>query len=329
MSSTVPVENRSDAGVEFRPLRGTVAVVMTVHNGLPYLHEAIDSILNQSLTHFQFIIVDDGSTDDTASRLDSIQDPRVKILHQRRSGQQAAAHLGILETTATYIARMDSDDVAHPERLMRQAQFLDRNPDVGLVGSQITRRGETGSGLESHFPTDHESIVDDLFHNRHSMCNPATMFRRDLYVACGGYWEHNIAEDWDLFLKIAERAKLANLNEPLLSYRFHRGSINGRRIYDAQLYNEYAASCAIRRKANLTYEGFDAFLARHRSQRFPTSFFFRLDCLSVAQYRIAVSDMHSGRRVSGIVRAAFAICCSPSRTIRRVRGYLASKLQSD
>ncbi|MGV3483620.1 MAG: glycosyltransferase family 2 protein [Planctomycetaceae bacterium] len=311
-----------DAAVKAPPPR--VAVVMTVHNGLPYLPEAVDSILSQSLAAFEFIIVDDGSTDATPDYLDAIDDPRVTVIHQPRQGQQAAAHRAILAAAAPLIARMDSDDVSHPDRLAQQVSFLDAHPEVGLVGSQITRRGEAGSGLRSHFPTDHQRITDDLMHNRHSMCNPATMFRRELYFRVGGYWQHNIAEDWDLFLKIADVAKLANLEQPLLSYRFHTGSINGRRTVEAQLYNEFAAHQAMRRQQGLPADTYATFLANHRSQRFPWSLFFYCDCHSLAQYRKAVAEIHSGRPIWGRLRGLYAILCSPGRMIRRVKSSLGS-----
>ncbi len=304
-----------------------VAVVMTVYNGMPYLPEAVESILNQTYRDFEFLIINDGSTDGTADYLQSLRDARVRLFSQVRQGQQAAAHLGITSTQATYIARMDSDDVASPTRLEKQVAYLDQHPDVGLVGTQITRRGESGSGLMSILPTEHDQIVDDLMHNRHSMCNPSTMLRRELYFTVGGYWEHNIAEDWDLFLRLAEISKLANLDEPLLSYRFHTGSINGRRIVEAQLYNEYAAHLARLRATQQPHETYPQFLAQHRSRRFPSSVFFHLDCYSLAQYRRAVADLHSGRPLRGYVRMAYAIACSPKRLLRRMRYFLAAKFK--
>ncbi len=204
----------------------------------------------------------------------SLTDARVRVFTQSRQGQQAAAHLGMSSTNAEYVARMDSDDVASPNRLEKQVAYLDKHLDVGLVGTQITRRGDRGFGLTSHLPTEHDQIVDDLMHNRHSMCNPSTMLRRKLYFAVGGYWNHNIAEDWDLFLRLAEVSKLANLEEPLLSYRFHSGSINGRRIVEAQLYNEYAAHLARLRASGEAPVSYEAFLAKHRSRTFPSSVFF-------------------------------------------------------
>jgi glycosyltransferase involved in cell wall biosynthesis len=303
-----------------------VAVVMTVYNGMPYLPAAVDSILGQTMRQFEFFIVDDGSTDKTIDFLRSLRDPRVTIIQQSRAGQQAAAHRAIVMAKADYIARMDSDDISSPERLEKQAKFLDEHQHVGLVGTQITRRGDRGSGMLSHFPTQHEEIVDDLLHNRHSMCNPATMFRRQLYLDLGGYWEHNIAEDWDLFLRLADRSQLANLNEPLLSYRFHTGSINGRRIVEAQLYNEYAADRSKRRTAGLSAISYEEFFKAHRINRFPSGLMFRVDCHSVAQYRKGIAEWHSGKRTLGGIRTLYSTMCSPKRLFRRAKSFVISKL---
>jgi len=122
---------------------------------------------------------------------------------------------------------MDADDVAQPDRLGKQVAFLDANPQVGLVGGQILRMGARGAGMPSNLPTAHAEIVDDLLANRHGMCNATTMFRRKLFEQVGGYWEHNLSEDWDLFLRMAEVAELANLDDLLMAVRFHSGSLNG------------------------------------------------------------------------------------------------------
>lgn len=324
-TSTIRIPSNSDQSVTQSP---RVAVVMTVYNGMPYLPEAVSSILEQTYTDFEFLIVNDGSSDGTAAFLASLTDPRVRVLTQSRQGQQAAADLGIQSTQADYIARMDSDDVASPTRLEKQVAYLDQHPEVGLVGTQITRRGDRGFGLTSHLPMEHDEIVDDLMHNRHSMCNPSTMLRRKLYIALGGYWIYNIAEDWDLFLRLAEVSRLANLDEPLLSYRFHSGSINGRRIVEAQLYNEYAAHLAKLRATGQPSVPYEDFLAKHRSQSFPSSLLFYCDCYSLGQYRLAIADLHSGRPVRGYLRMAYAIACSPNRLFRRIRNFVAAKLKA-
>ncbi len=301
------------------PAATPVTVVMAAYQAMPYLPEAVDSILGQSLADWRMIIVDDGSTDGTADYLDSLDDPRITVIHQDNAGQQAAAARGITLATTRYIARMDADDVAFPNRLARQVAFLDDHPEVGLVGAQIQRMGPSGNlQLPSAFPTDHETIYAQLADNQHAMVNPVVTFRRDLFEAIGGYWEHDIAEDWDMFLRIGEVSELANLDEPLLGYRFHPTSINGRRMREAQLHNDYAAHLAHLRSEGRPEIPLDEFRRRHRSSRIPGRWLFALDCYSIGQYRIAIAELSDGATWRGRMRLVYAALCSPQRTAERV-----------
>lgn len=307
-----------------------LSVVMACYNAMPFLPAAVASIQNQSFQDWKLIIVDDGSSDDSAEWLAEavLQDDRLRVLSQQNAGQHVAANRAIATSTSTYIARMDADDVATPDRLAKQVAFLETHPEVGLVGGQIQRLGAKRSGLESNFPLTHESIVSSLMRNHHSMCNPTVMFRRELFNQLGGYWEHNIAEDWDLFLRMAEISQLANLPEVLLSYRFHTGSINGRRIVEAQLFNEYAAESAKRRGAGEPSLSMDEFRSSHRSNRWPLSWMFYSDSQSIGQYREAIAEIYDGRNMVGYPRLALAAAMSPNRAIRRLQNMLLGRLKS-
>lgn len=264
------------------------------------------------------MIIDDGSTDGTGDYLNSVEDDRVQVIHQENQGQQAAANLGISLAQGEFISRMDADDVANPNKLQAQIEFLDQHPNVGLVGTQIYRMGTAANGLASSFPCEHTRIFDDLIHNRHAICNPTIVFRKQLFEEIGGYWDHNIAEDWDMFLRMGEVSRLANLSDPLLSYRFHVGSINGRRMFEAQLFNEYACELARRRNRGDQEISISEFRKSHRSNRWPHSWLFQLDCQSVSQYRIAVAEIYNGQKFSGYSRLGYAMLCSPLRTIQRL-----------
>jgi len=304
-----------------------LTVVMTVYNGMPYLREAVESVLSQTYRDFRLIVIDDGSTDGSGPFLDGITDPRLVVVHQGNQGQHKAANRGIALAEGEFIARMDADDVAQPDRLAKQVAFLDANPHVGLVGGQILRMGARGAGMPSNLPTTHAEIVDDLLANRHGMCNATTMFRRELFEQVGGYWEHNLSEDWDLFLRMAEVSELANLDELLLAVRFHSGSLNGRRIVEAQLYNEFAAHRAMLRAEGRPEETFSEFLAGHRSRRWPGSWIFLLDCHALNQYRYAVADIYDGRRISGLLHLGLSVLMAPRRTVHRSLRTLTSRLR--
>lgn len=301
-----------------------VTVVMTAFNAMPYLPAAIDSVLKQTLTNWLMIIVDDGSTDDTGRFLDTIHDPRIQVIHQANVGQQAAANRAIGMCQTDLIARFDADDVCELDRLERQVAFMNEHPEIGLAGGQFTYLGEARSGINSKLPCQHDQIYHELIHNRHALCNSMTIFRRELFVQLGGYWEYNISEDWDLFLRMGEVSRLANLPQSIGKMRFHTGSINGRRMADSQLHNEFACELAIRRREGRPRINFDEFMKNHPSKKWPGSISFQLDCYSVGQYRIATAEILNNKRIRGYLRMGYSMICSPMRTLRRLKRIFSS-----
>jgi glycosyltransferase involved in cell wall biosynthesis len=301
---------------------------MACYNAMPYLPEAISSILNQSFRDFTLIVVDDGSTDGSSDYLAKVapEDSRLRVVRQTNQGQQAAANLGITLGSSEYIVRMDADDIADLRRLERQVGFMDANPDVGLSGGQLKRMGSQKTGLVSNLPLDHDSIVAGLVKNHHTMCNGTCIFRRQLFLQLGGYWEHNISEDWDLFLRFSEVSKLANQEHCFLAYRLHRASVNGRRIVEAQLFNEYAAERYRRRGLNLPEISYQEFLGKHQYSRWLGSWSFYLDAQSIGEYRRAIADVYSGHPIQGYLRLGVSMAMSPGRTLRRLVNILAGWL---
>lgn len=298
-----------------------ISIVVACYNAEPFLEAAMESVLAQSFQDWELIVVNDGSTDGSPGYLHQLakRDDRVRVIDQPNQGQNAAANHAISLAIAPLIARMDADDVCDPGRLEKQVAFMRDNPKVGLLGTQIRRLGDKRSGLRSSFPVDHGGIVDALLQNHHAICNPTIVFRRSLFEQIGGYWEHNIAEDWDMFLRMGEISRLANLDEVLFSYRFHRSSINGRRIVEAQLFNEYAAAQWHLRQQGSPEISFEEFLGDHRSSRWPTSWLFSIDSHSIGQYRQAVAEIYSGRFARGSIRLGLAMAMSPLRTLRRAK----------
>ncbi|MEL6106188.1 MAG: glycosyltransferase family A protein [Planctomycetota bacterium] len=299
----------------------SVTIVMACHNGMPYLPDALDSIRCQSFSDWELIVVNDGSADGSCRCLDEFarRDPRIRVIHQANRGQHVAADCGIRLARGEFIARMDADDVCQPNRLEMQVRYLRERPEVGLVGGQICRLGAQRHGLQSNLPTDHLAIRRRLQRNHHAMCNPTVMFRKSLYDRVGGYWSHNIAEDWDLFLRIGEISELANLPDVVLHYRFHTSSINGKRIVQAQLYNEFAAHLSRLRESGTQEVSFEEFRRGHAVSRWPHAWFFYADALSIGQYREAVAEILCGKRMTGGARLLLAMAMSPARTWRRFR----------
>lgn len=200
-----------------------ISVVMTVFNGERFLREAIDSILGQSYSDFEFIIIDDGSTDSSGWIIDSYakQDPRIKLHRQENRGIVDSLNRGCHLARGKYIARMDADDVCAPTRLERQLVFLEGSPRVGLVGCGLYDNIDTVGAVlyTSCLPVDNGDIQRTLV-ERWCFLHPSIMFRRPLFSLVGGYRkEFEGAEDHDFILRILEHSEAYNIPERLIRYR--------------------------------------------------------------------------------------------------------------
>ncbi|HET7435647.1 MAG TPA: glycosyltransferase [Thermoanaerobaculia bacterium] len=229
-----------------------VSVVMTVYNDGPYVREAVSSILAQTLSDFELVIVDDGSIDDSVAIIETFNDPRIRIVHQENAGLPAALNRGIEEARGRYIARHDADDVSDPERLARQFEMLERDPDLVLLGTNALLTEETGETVtETTTPADDTALRAALRDER--LRNPfvhgSVMFRRDAVLAAGGYRrQFRFAQDFDLWLRLKDRGRIGNLREPLYRWRLRRGAVGTTRFVDQLEYARLALRCAQHRE---------------------------------------------------------------------------------
>ena len=212
-------------------MSGSLAVVMPVYNGASFLAEALDSILAQQHDAFDLIVVDDGSTDATPDILADYarRDGRVRPITQAQSGVAAAINRGLAETDSEFVARMDADDIASPERLATQLDFLATHPDVQVVGTDIRLVDQQGRRIRvRRYPSGDAEIRSRLLF-KNPLCHPTVMFRRTCVTAAGGYDEcYRSAQDLDLWLRLSPDVTFANIPQPLLDYRTHVAQITGR-----------------------------------------------------------------------------------------------------
>jgi glycosyltransferase involved in cell wall biosynthesis len=207
-----------------------VSVVMPVYNGERYLHESIKSILNQTLTEFEFIIVDDGSTDNTWQTMQNYaaSDSRVVLVQNRTNiGVAGSLNKGLGVARGEYIARMDADDVSLQERLATQVAFLDEHPDVGVVGSSVQLIDAAGSlGNVRRYPTMHALILWGLCFYA-PFAHPTTVFRLAVVERVGGYDDTLLAnQDRDLWQRLSSITRFANLGDVFLLYRIHSSHVS-------------------------------------------------------------------------------------------------------
>ena len=208
-----------------------ISVVMTVFNAGPFLREAVESILNQTWRDFQFVIVDNKSTDGSLAILRSYADPRVVLVENSENvGQTRALNIGLRHSQGKYIARMDANEAALPERLARQHGFLEKNPDIAVVGTWRLDIDRTGRSLRVfRGPTDPLSIRCCLAASGEltnwCISHPTVMIRKEALEKVGGYTEfphivHGFPQDYDLWAKMLMRDfQFANLPDVLLKYR--------------------------------------------------------------------------------------------------------------
>jgi glycosyltransferase involved in cell wall biosynthesis len=204
----------------------TVSVVMPVRDGERFLVEAVESVLGQTLSDLELIVVDDGSSDGTPALLRKLasSDRRVRVRSQAPAGLAAALNAGCALAGGPYIARLDADDVALPDRLERQLAFLDAHPDVALLGGGILLIDERGREIDR----EPGSAALDLM-VRNGLVHPTVVMRAGAFRGLGGY-RLDQCEDYDLWLRFDERHGVAALEEPVIRYRLHPSQFSVARL---------------------------------------------------------------------------------------------------
>lgn len=208
-----------------------VSIIMTAYNADKYINQAVLSILTQTYGNFEFIIVNDGSTDNTGMILKNLAhtDTRIKIFDLKNNrGPSTASNIALKKARGNFVARMDADDIAIPTRIERQVEFLLSNPEIVIVGSKCLLINENGKIIgEKNYPLTHDAIYNSLF-TMNPIQHPTCMINRDLLPRQQiRYHNHSLlAHDLELIFEIAQYGKLANLNEPLLLYRQRENSLS-------------------------------------------------------------------------------------------------------
>ncbi|MGC1241982.1 MAG: glycosyltransferase [Chryseosolibacter sp.] len=201
-----------------------VTVLMPVYNASAYLREAIDSILSQSFKPFEFLIIDDGSSDDSADIISSYTDPRIRFVsNERNLGITPTLNKGIALASCELIARMDADDISHPQRIQKQFGFMKRNPDCALLSTwaRVITEDKKLIRLERY-------RSNFYYYNLTFECwmyHPTIMFRKSAVEEAGMY-AMPYSEDYDLFWRMSTQYRVANLAEALVDYRISSTSLN-------------------------------------------------------------------------------------------------------
>ena len=228
-----PADTEADPAETAAP---AVSVILPVYDAGPYLREAVESVLNQTWTDFEFLVTNDGSTDGSGAILDeyAAADPRIRLTHRGNAGYTHALNAMLGRARGRFVARMDADDACRPERLAKQVAHLEAHPGCVAVGTGVRNVDPDGDPIDAPaVVTDHAGLVAGLLREpgaAGSIAHPSVTLRADAVRAVGGYrGEFEPAEDLDLWLRLAEVGTLANLPEVLLDYRIHPASVTASR----------------------------------------------------------------------------------------------------
>ena len=218
---------------------------MPTYNAMPFLPEAVGSILSQSFDQFEFLIVNDGSTDGSKIYLDSLTDDRVRVIHQKNRGIVPALNIGIQEARFDWIARMDADDVALPHRFEKEVAFLERHPRYTLVSCAFGYIGTHSKRLKARHvqflrsPPSYQPRLDPV------ILHQGVLYNRKAVVAVGSYREVKAAEDLDLWLRLDEACyQMASIPEILMLARVVPEGISTKNFIEQRLGWKYALACS-------------------------------------------------------------------------------------
>lgn len=205
----------------------SVTVLMSVYNAERYLAEAIESILNQTFKDFEFLIINDGSSDKSEQVIKSFVDSRIRLISRANKGLTASLNEGIAKARGKYIARQDADDLSIPTRLEREFKVMESDPKIGMVGSNYTIIDEEGHSLVTTkvFTHPDDLALAEILSNQFG--HGSVMMRKSVLDKVGTYDPKvGYVEDYDLFVRISRVARIANIKEPLYFWRRSPGGVS-------------------------------------------------------------------------------------------------------
>lgn len=205
----------------------SLSVILPIYNGMPYLKEAIKSLLNQTFQDFIIYAIDNGSTDGTRDFLLELNNDKIKYIWLEESNLVKALNMGLELATTPFIARMDADDISFPTRFEKQIEYLNNNNEIDLVGTfgqYISVKKQRY--FKINLPVNHDEIVFAMLKKQYAIIHPSIMFRRKIISNNDVYKKEFFpCEDFELFLRIGDKIKFANIPERLYSLRIRNESV--------------------------------------------------------------------------------------------------------
>lgn len=204
-----------------------LSVILPIFNGMPYLNVAISSLLDQTYQDFIIYAIDNGSTDGTREYLQQISNEKIKYIYLKDKNLVKALNTGLEVATSPFIARMDADDIIDQTKFEKQMKFLEKNRDihvVGTLGQYISSDGKKHFNFD--LPLSHNEIIETMIKKKNAIIHASIMFRSEIISLYGNYNnEYFPCEDYELFLRIGDKIKFANIPERLYYFRVRKQSI--------------------------------------------------------------------------------------------------------
>ncbi len=226
-----------------------ISVLMSVYNSEKYLNYSIESILSQSFKDYEFIIIDDGSTDDSLKIIESYKqkDKRIIIIHNTKNiGTTKSLNKGLLIAKGKYIARMDADDWSYPNRLLQQYEFMEKYSEIGVSGGAVDVCNENLKVIYTRKYALQDKDIRKIIFLYSPFAHPATIWKAEKIKKVGGYNENiPLSQDCELYFKIGKLAKFGNVKDKLIKLRMHNNSVSISKDFTQEKYAIYARLKAI------------------------------------------------------------------------------------
>lgn len=307
-----------------------ISVVMPAYNAARYIGQAIDSLLNQTYKDFELLVIDDCSTDDTVEivKAYAAKDPRVRLIQQpANGGVSVARNTGFQEAKYPWVALLDADDIALPDRLEKQVKAIESDPEVVAWGAAVRNMSPDGK------PREIKEVgppTKEVFYQKREkgevifLATTASVLRRDLVLKVNGYdLRFKASEDTDLVNRIADYGAVVALREPLVLYRLHSSGLSARKFLDQYINTHYLEARSKARLAGKTLD-YDEFLKQYHAQPLPRRFLRHMDMMSKLQYRNAGVYLSKGNTLRGGGLMLMAFLYNPTVITQRVWGKLRS-----
>jgi len=311
-----------------------VSVLMSVYNGERWLAESIESVLNQTFTDFEFLIVNDGSTDGSGEIINRYaeQDSRIFVFDKPNTGLADSLNYGIARAKGEWIARIDADDVCEQERLQKQLDLASHYPNVVLIGSGLTQINELGEvGKKYWLPVEHKKLVRRLLRMRPFFAHSSAFYKTEAVQLVGGYRTRiKRAQDYDLWLRLSEKGELACISKPLIKCRKHADQVSHEEGGRRQLVDSHVAITSYWLRRSGVADPVDTGSSDNEFDRFCNWVAQQLELNNLCSYHDYLQNLRqqlhvNNKSFSGWATFFYLVFSRPSFVLRYVREGLVGK----